>query len=84
MIEISLYRDVPRRLLGFERSTLRCMPYIVWVYENDQPRVLDIKYELLDSTDPAQRHTYEQFKKIVGKAKAEAAIRRYLRAQDAA
>jgi hypothetical protein len=61
------------------------MPYIVWVYENDQPRVLDIKYEVSDSAGATQwQHTYEQFKKIVGKAKAEAAIRRYLRAQDAA
>jgi hypothetical protein len=58
------------------------MPYIVWVNENDQPRVLDIRYTVSDSTGKA--HTYEQFKKIVGKAKAEAAIRRYLRAQDAA
>ena len=77
-------RDIPRFFLVFERSTLKCMPYIVWIYENDQPRVLDIKYEVFDSTRETQQHTYEQFKKIVGKAKAEAAIRRYLRAQDAA
>jgi hypothetical protein len=60
------------------------MPYIIWVNEDDQPRVLDIKYEVFDSTTATQQHTYEQFKKIVGKVKAEAAVRRYLREKEAA
>jgi hypothetical protein len=78
------HRGAPRFLLSFERSTLKRMPYMIWINENNQPRVVAVMDKVFASTGATQQHTYEQFKKIVGKAKAEAAIRRYLRKQNAA
>jgi hypothetical protein len=60
------------------------MPYIIWTQEGGQPRVLAVLDKVFASTGVTQRHTYQQFKKIVGKVKAEAAMRRYFRELDAA
>jgi hypothetical protein len=60
------------------------MPYIVWIMEDGQPRVLAVMDQIFASTGATRRNTYEEFKQIVGKTRADAAMRRYLRTQDAA
>jgi hypothetical protein len=57
------------------------MLYITWVNENDRPRILDVLDKVFASTGETQQHNYEEFKKIVGRVQAEAAIQCYLRAQ---
>ena len=42
---------------------------------------LAIMGEAFASTDESQRNTYQEFKKIVGKKEAEAALNRYFREQ---
>jgi hypothetical protein len=60
------------------------MPYIFWILEQGQPRVLAVMDQMFASNGESQRHTYKQFRKIVGKATADAALRRYFRTLDAA
>jgi hypothetical protein len=58
------------------------MPYIIWIQE----AVLDKVFASTarHTNISTCKHIYLQFKKIVGKAKAEAAMRRYFREMDAA
>jgi hypothetical protein len=60
------------------------MPYIVWIQEDGEPRVLSVVDTVFASTVQTHQNTYEEFEKIVGKTNAEAALRRYFRELDAA
>jgi hypothetical protein len=60
------------------------MPYIVWIQEDGESRVLAVMDQVFESTGITHQNTYEEFEKIIGKTNAEAALRRYFREQDAA
>ena len=59
------------------------MPYILWIQEDGQPRVLAVMDTVFASTGVTHRNTYEEFEAIVGKAEAEAALGRYYREEEA-
>jgi len=54
------------------------MAYIIWTFDNNEPQILDIRFEVLSVSSSGQSHTYPQFEEMVGKRKAEAALKRYV------
>ena len=54
------------------------MAYVIWICDDDEPEILDIRFERLLAGSSAQSHTYVQFEEIIGKKKAEAALKRYV------
>ena len=55
------------------------MAYLIWIYEDTEARILDIKYQAPLLISCGQCNTYRQFQRIVGKKPAEAALRKYIR-----
>lgn len=53
------------------------MKYISWIEENGQPRILGIVDKFFASTGMVRHSTHKQFEKIVGRAKAKAALSKY-------
>jgi hypothetical protein len=55
--------------------------YIVWIIENDEPRIVEIKKQLPSGPIMGQNlnyiHSYLQFEGLIGKKEAAAALRRY-------
>jgi len=54
------------------------MAYIIWTLDDDEPEILDIRFEVPLAGSSVQSHTYSQFEEIIGKKKAEAALKRYV------
>jgi hypothetical protein len=54
------------------------MAYIIWTFDDNEPQILDIRFEVLSVRSSGQSHTYSQFEEMVGKRKAEAALKRYV------
>jgi hypothetical protein len=57
-------------------------PYITWIKDDGQVRIVAITGEIIDSAGATRRHTYKEFKKIVGRTQAKAAFERYYRELD--
>ena len=58
------------------------LPYIMWIKDNGQVRIVAITDEFTNPTGGTHRHTYKEFKKIVGRVKAKAAFERFYRELD--
>jgi hypothetical protein len=58
------------------------LPYICWVKERGQPRVLGFVDKFFASTGEVNHHTRKQFEKIVGEAVAKAALSRFYEEED--
>jgi hypothetical protein len=58
------------------------LPYITWIRDDCQARIVAITGEVIDSAGATHRHTYKEFKKILGRAQAKAAFERYYRELD--
>ena len=57
-------------------------PYITWITDDGQARIVAITGEVIDSWGATHRHTYKEFKTIIGRAQAKAAFERYYRELD--
>ena len=58
------------------------LPYIMWRKDNGHVRIVAIMDEVIGPTGATHRHTYKEFKKIVGRAKAKTAFERFYRELD--
>jgi len=54
------------------------MGYIIWKIEDDEPRILDIKFQLLLLPKMCKSGTYSEFAQLIGKKAAQAALKRYI------